>query len=143
MTLCPKCQLPMRPAVENGSPILICLRCEYLAPKRRNKFNNIITRLEGYVFQSKVEANHYILLKFRQARKEIKNLRVHPKYILLDKKPGQRALTYSADFEYVEQGRVVVLDVKSVATQKKQHYRDKVKLFKDRYPDLIFVEEIY
>jgi hypothetical protein len=47
-------------------------------------------------------------------------------------------VTYVADFAYTDrQGRRVVVDVKGFRTKE---YRIKVKLFRERYPELVFEE---
>jgi len=89
---------------------------------------------DGYKFDSKVEYERYLCLKQYQADKIINGLNVHPKWLLLPRvvlKPNalrskqsiQRAINYSADFEYYYQGLHVVEDVKGAYGNSKNNRR--------------------
>jgi hypothetical protein len=47
---------------------------------------------------------------------EISNLRTQESFMLIPKQKGERAVTYLADFTYMQNGLKVVEDVKSKAT---------------------------
>lgn len=47
---------------------------------------------------------------------EISNLRTQESFMLIPKQKGERAVTYLADFTYMQDGIKVVEDVKSKAT---------------------------
>ena len=111
-----------------------------------NKYNARKTEIDGYTFDSKAEANRYWELRELEKNGDITDLRVHPKYLILDSfmyrghKVGQTH--YIADFEYQEKSKVfidhwhtVVEDVKGVETAV---FRIKAKLFKYCYPNIDF-----
>jgi hypothetical protein len=107
--------------------------------KRRNKYGNKKVTADGYIFDSKLEFLRYRQLKIFEDAGEITELKIHPKYVLVEgvKLPSgkrQSAITWSADFEYIDSidGKVVE-DVKSPSTAKKDSFRVRVKLFQVRY----------
>ena len=109
------------------------------------KYGNIKLRLHGHVFDSKAEGRRYRELLLLEKAGEITDLQIHPRYLLQeDFTDGEgvriRPIHYTADFAYRERGRGVVEDVKSPPTRKKADYVMRVKLFKKRYPDVVFKE---
>ena len=102
-----------------------------------NKYRNQETVIDGIKFQSKKEANRYCELKLLEKAKEIEELKLQPKFILQEgfKKDGvtYRAITYVADFSYIQKGKLIVQDVKGVETEV---FKLKRKLFEYKYPDL-------
>lgn len=87
-----------------------------------NKYGNKKMEVDGYVFDSFMEANRYHQLKLLQRVGEISELKVHPKYELQNKFSYQgksyRAIFYEADFEYkTATGHWIIEDVKGHATQ--------------------------
>jgi len=80
------------------------------------------TVVDGIGFDSKKEAHRYGELKLMELAGEISNLRIQPKFTLQEKFKYKgktiRAITYTADFRYLEVGKpgftptVVVEDVK-------------------------------
>lgn len=109
-----------------------------LKPKKRSKYNNKKTVVDGIVFDSQMEAKYYNALKLLQAAGEVTKIELQPKFELLPTftKNGvtHRAITYTADFKvtYVD-GKVEIVDVKGVETQV---FKIKQKLFEHKYPDL-------
>ena len=104
--------------------------------RSRNKYNAKKTRRDGHIFDSLAEADHYIVLKARQRDGEITNLRLQPKFILLEaftdsSGKRQRPITYTADFAYDEAGDSVVVEVKGMETR---DWIIRKKLFLQRYP---------
>ena len=93
--------------------------------------------VEGVSFRSTLEANVYQLLRLWEQAGEIEGLQVQPLFILQDKQPGMRAITYRADFSYIRSGRRVVIDAKGY---RMEVYRIKAKLFRARYPEVEFQE---
>ena len=85
-----------------------------------NKYNAVKVKLDGYTFDSKKEAKRYRDLCLLVRTGEITDFKVHPKYkmipavVVSGKK--KRTRTYTADFEYIENGKTVVEDVKGVIT---------------------------
>lgn len=93
------------------------------------------TEVDGFVFDSKAEANRYSELVLAERAGEISNLVVQPMFPLIvnDKKIGK----YIADFQYTDRdGNRVVEDVKGVSTPV---YRLKKKLVEAIY-DIHIVE---
>ena len=102
-----------------------------------NKYYNQETIVDGIKFQSKKEAQRYLELKLLQKAGEISNVELQPKFILQEKfkKKGKtyREINYIADFKYIENGQVVVEDVKGLKTDV---FQIKHKLFEYKYLDL-------
>lgn len=103
------------------------------------KYKNHKTAVDGISFDSKAEAERYVLLSYLLKTGEIKDLKLQPVYVLQEsfKKNGKtfRAVTYKADFEYFDKkkNKKIVEDVKGVETEV---FKIKKKLFEKRYPDL-------
>lgn len=104
----------------------------------RAKYGNTKVVVDGHKFDSKKEAERYLVLKDDQAAGRIRNLLIQPVFVLAPsvvlqgkKKPSLR---YYADFSY-EAGNgggwvAVVEDVKSEATKANALYRAKLHLLK-------------
>lgn len=106
---------------------------------RREKYGRIKKTVDGIVFDSTVEAEAWRILKLWEAAGAITELEVQPEFQL---EPGfmvdgkkVRAIKYRADFLFVKEGRKTVVDVKGVQTQA---FRIKAKMFKSRFPELVF-----
>ena len=114
--------------------------------KRKSKYNNTKTEINGIQFDSKKEAKRYEELNLLEKVGEIRELTVHPDFILQEgfRKHGiiHRAITYKADFTYVtKDGRVIVEDVKGWNKKTCKYiltteFRIKRKLFEKKYPHL-------
>jgi ribosomal protein S8 len=110
-----------------------------------SKYNNRKTQVDGIWFDSKVEAERYRDLRILEAAGEISKLEVHPKFTLV---PGftpingkrEKAITYKADFSYIENGKVIVEDVKSVATRTARDYVMRRKLLQWTHKHILFRE---
>lgn len=104
--------------------------------RRRSKYGNKKTELDGLTFDSKAEALYYSELKIRHRTGDILFFRVQPRYRLLDsfEKDGKkhRPIDYIADFEiHRVDGSIEVVDVKGAITQV---FRIKQKMFEKKYP---------
>ena len=116
---------------------------------RPPKYGNRKVTFDGLEFDSMKEMNRYAELKMLERAKEIRNLQTQVKFTLIPAqyetyerygkkgkrlKDGERLLEkgcdYIADFVYQDAttGDLVVEDVKSVATRKKESYIIKRKL---------------
>ncbi len=112
-----------------------------------NKYQNKKTEVNGIVFDSKKEAEYYLILMHRLRNNEITNLRLQVPYELIPavwvdevkhlktkdktvRKCTQRATYYVADFVYTDTdtNEEVVIDVKSAITRKNPEYRLKKKM---------------
>ncbi len=105
-----------------------------------NKYRNRKTIVDGITFDSKAEARRYVELKLMEDTGHIKDLKLQPKFELQEKyknNKGQtvRAITYKADFSYIENGKLIVEDVKGVETKE---FKLKKKLFENKYRDIDF-----
>lgn len=83
---------------------------------KRHKYNAKRVELDGIKFASKKEALRYKLLRDREQRGEIRDLRLQVRFPIVIN--GIKVCTYIADFEYVEvaSGERVVADVKGWRT---------------------------
>lgn len=101
-----------------------------------SKYRNIKVIVNGIKFDSKREARRYEELKLLERAKEIKDLKLQPKYELIPaytiNKRKIRAINYVADFEYKDTrtGEIIVEDVKGVKTEV---YKIKKKIFGYKY----------
>lgn len=104
-----------------------------------SKYRNKPVKADGHRFDSIAEHTRYCELVMLEQAGEISGLKVHPKYEIQPafKHKGKkyRAVTYEGDFEYIEDGQVVVEDVKGVETDV---FKLKQKLLLNKYPDLDF-----
>lgn len=103
------------------------------------KYKNQKIKIDGIVFDSKLEAARYCELKMMKQAKKIRDLKLQPEFILIPsfKKNGKtyRKCSYIADFSYfdVEKGKMVIEDVKGFKTEV---FKLKRKLFEYLYRDL-------
>lgn len=96
---------------------------------------------EKIKFDSVAERARYVDLLDIERRGVISDLKLQPRFLLLEKfcRHGTqfRAEFYIADFEYFQDGKRVVEDVKGVATRE---YLNKRKHFLALNPDIVFRE---
>lgn len=105
--------------------------------KKPNKFRNVKTTFDGIIFDSKAEAMRYQQLKLLERAGKISQLRLQPTYLLSPRTKTESKCEYKADFEYIEDGQIIVEDVKGHAAKE---YIVKRKWFKTKYPDYVFRE---
>ena len=96
--------------------------------KRRNKYGNKITEVDGIKFHSKAEAQAWGDLRAREKSGEIKNLTRQVRYDLIVN--GMKVTHYTCDFRYfdVKLGRIIVADKKSFITKQDRAYQLRKKL---------------
>ena len=108
---------------------------------KRSKYNNQKVTIDGTVFDSKKEASHYLLLKDRLNKGEIKLLSLQPSFTLQEgfRYEGKaiRPIKYIADFKYHEGNDLVIVDVKGFKTEV---YNLKKKMFLAKYREFKFIE---
>jgi hypothetical protein len=105
------------------------------APAPRRKYGNTKTTIDKFTFDSKKEAEFYLLLKMRERLKEIDHLELQPVFELYVEPPGRGRIhvgDFTPDFRYWERlpdgGETLrVVDVKSEPT-KTEAYRLRKKL---------------
>lgn len=100
----------------------------------RSKYHAKKTCVDGIIFDSRREADRYLVLKSMEKDGAIEDLRRQVRYELIPafdvNGRHYRPVFYVADFTYMEAGKEVVEDVKGVVTDV---YRLKSKLFAKRY----------
>ena len=87
--------------------------------------NRRLTAPDGQKFDSVAEYHRWGCLRLLERAGAIKDLKRQVKYELIPKQSGERACNYIADFTYIENGELVVEDVKGVRTDA---YKIKKKL---------------
>ena len=103
----------------------------------QSKYKNKKTQVDMYVFDSAKEAKRYKELKLLERAGEISNLELQPRFLLQEsfRKNGRvyRMIEYIADFQYIENGKTIVEDVKGIQTDV---FKLKHKIFEKIYPNL-------
>lgn len=104
-----------------------------------NKYKSKPITVDGYRFASKAEARRYGQLKLLKRAGRISELELQPKFMLQPKLMARNgatitAITYTADFQYLEEGRVVVEDVKGGRATQTALFSVKWRLFQAIYP---------
>lgn len=98
------------------------------------KYHNKKCEYKGLKFDSLKERNHYIVLEHLEKTGQIKDLKRQVKYELQPsfKLNGKtiRAINYIADFTYLKDGILVVVDTKGFRTK---DYLLKKKMFQYKY----------
>jgi hypothetical protein len=88
-------------------------RFKVVRPSRRT--------LDGITFDSRIEAKRYAELALLVKAGVISALRLQPSFKV--DIAGKHFCTYTADFEYVENGQIIVEEIKSSGTAKDAAYR--------------------
>ena len=100
-----------------------------------SKYQNKKTQIDMYVFDSIAESKRYKELALLERAGQIKELKLQPKFLLQEgfKKNGKtyRKIEYIADFMYIENGKIIIEDVKGMETEV---FKLKRKLFEYKYP---------
>ena len=111
--------------------------------EKKSKYSSAKTDIDGIRFDSKKEAEFYAELKLREKAGKITHLRLQPRYLLQEtfRHEGKqyREIEYVADFEYIENGETMVVDVKGFKTAV---YMIKKKLFLYKYGDKVKFKEV-
>lgn len=102
-------------------------------PKQNKYRNKVVDLASGERFDSKKEYARWCELKLMEQSGLIENLQRQVPFVLIDKSKYGRAITYVADFYYLDCGKRVVEDVKSEYTKTLANYRLKKRLFAERY----------
>ncbi len=99
--------------------------------RRRGKYHNRFTEVDGITFHSRKEALRYQELKLLEMAGEITELELQPRFAIrwpLDERV--KICDYIADFRYYQNGRLTIEDVKGIRTGV---YRLKKKLMQAAY----------
>ena len=97
----------------------------------KSKYKAVKTEVDGIKFDSKKEARRYVELKLLEKAHQIENLQCQVRFPLIRKSAYGREIVYIADFTYLEDGKLVVEDVKSAITKKNDVYRLKKRLMQE------------
>ena len=100
---------------------------------KKNKYRAIKTTIDGIKFDSMKEGARYRQIKLLEKAGKITDLELQPKYDLIVN--GKKVGLYKADFRYIEEGKLVVEDVKGMKTA---IYNLKKKMIKAIYDIDIF-----
>lgn len=102
-----------------------------------SKYHARPLELDGIRFASQAEAARYRELQLLVMAGEIGELVCHPAFILFpaDRARGLSAIRYTADFQYNENGRVVVEDVKGFLTMDSSL---RINIFRRQHPEIEF-----
>ena len=105
--------------------------------KFMSKYHNQKTTVKGRTFDSKKEAERFLVLFERLNKGEIEKLATQVSFVLIPsytnaKGEKVKPLKYIADFCYYENGRFIIEDVKGYRTEV---YKIKKKLFEYKYKD--------
>jgi hypothetical protein len=109
-----------------------------LKKKRKPKYGNIITTIDGIKFQSRFEARYYQELKIRKAAGEINDFSLQPKFLLQPQFTHEgeviNPITYVGDFLITHNdGSIEVVDTKGKETDV---FKIKKKMFHYYHPHL-------
>lgn len=95
-----------------------------MGKEKSMKYHNTKTVIDGIKFDSKKEALMYSMLKLMEKNKEIKDLKLQPKFVLMEGYKGidgkkVRDLTYRADFSFldIEKDKYRIIDCKGMKTE--------------------------
>jgi hypothetical protein len=78
--------------------------------KPKNKYGAKRQCLDGYTFDSQMEARRYAQLKILVHAGAIQNLEIHPRYPIAIN--GKKICAVILDFQYTQAGKLIVEDVK-------------------------------
>lgn len=97
--------------------------------KKKSKYGNKKTEVDGIIFDSKKEADYYKSLLWRRKLGEIGMLELQVRFTLVEATETERKMEYVADFTFIETatGEKKVVDAKGMKTDV---YRIKKKLMK-------------
>jgi hypothetical protein len=102
--------------------------------KKRSKYKNKHTHVDGILFDSQMEADRYCQLKMLKNAGVILGYCRQPEFILVEGNNEQRAITYKADFiVFNADGSVTIEDTKGYESDQ---WKRTYKMFKAKYPDI-------
>lgn len=97
---------------------------------KRPKYNNKKTNVNGILFDSKKEADRYVLLTRREAIGEVVDIHLQVPFVFALE--GKKMFTYKADFVYYDKtlSKTIIEDVKGMRTPL---YKLKKKLIENQH----------
>lgn len=96
--------------------------------KKPLKYRNHKCEYSGIKFDSKKEMERYLTLKICADKGIISDLNLQVPFLLVPKNEEFRGAYYRADFTYMQDGNLIVEDVKSPITRENAEYKLKKKL---------------
>lgn len=99
---------------------------------KRNKYNAQRCEFNGLKFASKAEMKRYGELRLLELTGQISDLEPQPVFVLTGK------VKYRGDFRYIEQGKIIVEDVKGGKATATALFKVKWKQVQELYPDIEF-----
>lgn len=114
---------------------------EWMKAQKPSKYRSRWVEIDGEKYQSAEEAKRHGELKLLERAGKISRLERQPRYVLEQeyRRPDgkwERAECYIADFAYIEDGQIVVEDVKGGRATQTAIFRSKWKRFRRKYPDI-------
>jgi len=103
-----------------------------VATGKRNKYGAVRCTWDGIRFDSKAEMKHFADLRLLELTGHISRLELKPVFQL----PGK--IKYIGDFQYVEDGKTVCVDVKGGKGTQTRVFLNKWKQVKELYPLIDF-----
>ena len=102
--------------------------------KKKPKYNNKRIRVDGILFDSKLEADFYSDLKLQLKAGVIRGFCRQAEFILVEGFAGRKPVTYKADFIiFYPDGTAEIIDTKGMETET---FKLKKKLFQEKFPGL-------
>ena len=99
---------------------------------KTNKFNAKKVTVGDITYDSKLEYERHCELAMLEVAGKIAELKRQVEYVLIPKSEYGREIKYVADFQYIENGKLIVEDVKSNPT-KTRLYALKKRLMAEKY----------
>jgi len=122
----------LRIALANPDIVVPPEALDALKQAKRNKYGNVRCEFDGMKFDSKAELSEYGSLRIREMMGEISDLKHHP---VLELPAG---IKYEADFSFIENGRVVIVDIKGGKATQTAAFKLKWKQAQHGYPHYEF-----
>lgn len=115
-----------------------------LLGRRGNKYGARGETVGGLRFDSQAEKRRWVELNMLEAAGEIRQLRHHPRYVVIPASAAGPDVIWEADSEYwdAREGRMVAEDVKGGGATQTAAFKIKARLFRERFPGHVLrVEE--
>jgi len=105
---------------------------------KKLKYGNIRVKIDGILFDSQLEADYYVQLKWLHRSGEIAGFSIQPRFLLTTETETEKKSEYVADFDVkYNDSTYEVIDTKGMKTD---GYKQKIKQFKAKYPNIKFKE---
>lgn len=98
----------------------------------KTKYNVSKIAVEGIVYDSKAEAKRHHELSLLERAGKIEALHYHGLLFRLGRSDKGRTISYTPDFTYLEDGRLIAEEVKGVRVR---DWPVRAALFKERFPE--------